>query len=357
MKKRFLFIVCIVSLIVSCQQKKSNEIEIGAIVPLTGYSAINGVKFMQGMELAIDEINNEEIPFSMKVIFEDSKSTGKDAHSAYRKLSGSSIKYFAAFGGQFVLGFAEETNNTDKLMFASATPNINLLSLTNRCLRIYPTIEMTAEKVKQEIIKQGSKRVAIIHTQNEAYSMYAEIVLKKLKECGIPVILVEAYDPYCQDFKNIVNKIAQNNIDFIYSSGLGESSALLTKQLYANPKTMNIPVIGDMNYLNPENLEIIGEIKSTIYAVDSYIDSTFASRFNKKYHQQPNALSAYGYAIPYLLKEALLFTGNNASTDEVYDYIKSHEFQTAAGTISFDSITREPNLTLITRAILPSSKQ
>ena len=308
---------------------------------------------MQGLELAVDEINQENLPFSFKTIIEDSKSTGKDAHNAYRKLAGSGVKYFAAFGGQFVMGFAAETNNSDKVLFTSAAPNSNLLTLTNRCFRLYPTIDMLTDEVKNHILQHDYKRIAVINAQNEAYSMCAEYLIRKMKEVGKDVVLKESYDPSCQDFKNIVNKIASQKIDFIYSAGLGESSALLTKQIYLNPQTSHIPIIGDMNYSNPENLAIIGEIKSPIYIVDSYIDSSFKEAFFAKYNQVPNAISAYGYSIPYMLKEAILSLGIEASTDDVFNYIKTSSFKTAAGTISFDSITSEPRLDLVTNSKMP----
>lgn len=353
MKTKLLIFVLVLMVLSGCQQKRTDAIEIGAIVPLTGYSAITGGKFMQGLELAVEEINQENLPFSFKIIIEDSKSTGKDAHNAYRKLAGRGVKYFAAFGGQFVMGFAAETNNSDKVLFTSAAPNSNLLSLTNRCFRLYPTIDMLTDEVKNHILQHDYKRIAVINAQNEAYSMCAEYLIRKMNEVGKDVVLKESYDPSCQDFKNIVNKIASHNIDFIYSAGLGESSALLTKQIYLNPQTSHIPIIGDMNYSNPENLAIIGEIKSPIYIVDSYIDSSFKDAYYAKYNQMPNALSAYGYSIPYMLKEAFLSLGVEVSTDEIFNYIKSGSFETAAGTISFDSITSEPILDLITNSKMP----
>ena len=352
--KRIFFVTFVLSLVlVGCKQKESNEIKIGAIIPLTGYSSITGERFMRGMELAIDEINNEELPFTFKALYEDSKSSAKDANFAYRKLDGEGVKYFSGFGGQFVLGFVSATNNSDKVLFVSAAPNKNLLSLSNRCFRIYPTINMLADMVVRHIVQQNYQHIAIINVQNEAYSMCAETVINKLKTQDIEVALFESYDPACRDFKNIINKVANQNVDIIFSAGLGESSAILTKQLYANPKTMRIPIIGDMNYSTPENLAIIGEIKSPIYIVDSYIDSTFVAKFQERYGQRPNALSAYGYTIPFLIKEALLELGKDASAIDVYNYIKQHEFVTAAGTMSFDEES-ETNLSLVIQSLLPT---
>src|SRR3989344_5944536 len=53
---------------------------VGAILPLTGPSAIWGESVRNGMELALE--NHPEI----KVVFEDSKGTAVDGISAYRAL-------------------------------------------------------------------------------------------------------------------------------------------------------------------------------------------------------------------------------------------------------------------------------
>ena len=48
------------------------------------------------------------------------------------------------------------------------------------------------------------------------------------------------------------------------------------EQLWNNPSTGKIPVMGDMNFSNPDNLEIIGEVKSPIYTIENYISEDFS---------------------------------------------------------------------------------
>ena len=47
---------CIFACFLSCKRegKNSNDINIGAIIPLSGYSAINGERFVKGLNLAIE---------------------------------------------------------------------------------------------------------------------------------------------------------------------------------------------------------------------------------------------------------------------------------------------------------------
>ena len=349
MRKLTLILVTVVVVLSGCKQKTSGAIEIGAIVPLTGFSASNGVMFQQGLQLAVDEINGENGKISFNVTYEDSKSTAKDAHSAYLKLSSSGCKYFAGLGGQFILSFAPDTKDSDKILFASAAPNNNLLTLTNRCFRLFPTIDMVTNRIRDYIVEKDYNRIAIVYMQIDAYSMYNESIQRKLAEIGRDVVFVESYESNTRDFKNIVNKLATQNPDFVYAAGAGESAALFTKQLFSNPKTEHLPVIGDMNFSNPDNLAIIGELKGPVSAVDNYLSPEFESAFHTKYALYPNAYSVYGYIIPYLLKSSLEALGENCTSTDVYNYIHDNSFATAAGNISFDSTTSEPNLDLIVK--------
>ena len=347
--KRTIFLITMIASIVfaGCKSNKSNQIELGAIIPLTGYSASNGILFQRGLELAVEELNLDSTDISFNVNLEDSKSSPKDALMAYRKLESKGVKYFLGFGGQFVLGFVAETNNSDKALFISAAPNKNMLSLSNRILRIFPNIEMVTDKVRDFVISNNYMNVAIIYAQNEAYAMYYESALKKLQEAGRNVVFIESYDPNCRDFKNIINKLSKQKVDVIYSAGVGESSALLTKQLYGNSTTTNIPIIGDMNFSSPDNLAVIGDIKSPVYSIDSYLDTSFINKYKEKYNQTPNTYAVYGYIIPYLIREALSHLGKEASADNVYEYIMKNAFSTAAGNISFNPDTKEPVLDLV----------
>ena len=138
--KKILVVLLTAVLLFGCQnQKDDNVVKVGVITPLTGFSASNGVMFQQGLMMAVDEINSEGGILTFDVQYEDSKSTAKDAHTAYRKLASEGVKYYAALGGQFILSFAPETKNSDKILFATAAPNSNLLTLTNRCFRLFPT--------------------------------------------------------------------------------------------------------------------------------------------------------------------------------------------------------------------------
>jgi branched-chain amino acid transport system substrate-binding protein len=340
-------------LLFNSKKKDQNEIEIGVIAPLTGQIASIGNTFLKGLEMGVRDANLKG-GAQLKLIVEDCHSNPKDANSAYRKLKGQGVKYYAAFGGQFVAGFATETNNSDEILFASATPNSTLQKMTNRCFRIFPTVDMMTDKICEYIDSCNFNKIAIVYMQFEAYSMYYENLIPKLKNKGKDVVFTESYDPANRDFKSIINKLANVPVDILYTAGAGESSSLLTRQLFSNPQTEKIPVIGDMNFSNPDNLKIIGQVKAPICAVDNYISPIFSAQYKEQYGQNPDSYALYGYMIAFLIKQALDSMGNGYTTNDVFEYIRTHTFETAGGTISFDLKTREPNLQLIFKETLPN---
>ena len=344
----------IVCLVLSNGKKRNQDaVEIGVIAPLTGQIASIGNTFLKGLEMGVEDANLKG-GVQLKLIVEDCHSNPKDAHSAYRKLKGQGTKYYAAFGGQFVAGFASETNNSDEILFASATPNSTLLNMTNRCFRIFPTVEMVTDKICEYIDSCNYNKVAIAYMQFEAYSMYYESLLTKLQKEGKEIVFTEGYDPSNRDFKNIVNKIAEVQADILYTAAAGESSSLLTRQVFSNPKTMRIPVIGDMNFSNSDNLHVIGSVKAPICAVDNYMDAAFATAFKEKYKENADSYALYGYMIATIIKQTLDEMGKGYTTDDVFKYIHTHAFETAGGVISFDAETNEPNLKLIFKETLPN---
>lgn len=338
-------------LLLKSKNEASNEIRIGAIFPMTGYGASNGQTSQQSLNLAIDSLNRIQNDYVFKAVYEDCKSTAKDATMAYKRLKSQGVKYFLGFGGPFLVGFAPETNDKEEILFAVGTPNMNFLSLSNRAVRVYPTVEMMVDVIMNFIQDNEISDAAIVYLQNEAYSNYNDIFHTKMERAGKPIVYTEGYETSTKDFKNIINKIAAQEPKLVYLAGTGESTAIFIRQMFANPQTENIPIIGDVSLANSDNLRLIGDIKHPIYIVDSYIASDFNSAYKAKYNETPNALQAFVATVPFILNDALHNSSKDASVASIYQYIKDHEFNTLTGELSFSKKTGEPNLNMFIRKV------
>lgn len=353
MKKTGLIIIalaCVLILfliLVKGNKETSNEIRIGAILPLTGYAATNGQMSQKALELAIDSLNKSQKDYVYTMVYEDSKSTPKDAATAYSKLHAQNVKFIIGFGGATLYSFIPKTNNQEEILFATATPNPGIMELSNRCVRVYPTVPMVTGRMLEFVKENNYKSVALLYIQNEVYSGYANVFKKQIEDEGMQLAFFEGYDPATSDFKNIINKLIASKPDCIYLASTGESTGVIIRQLYADTRIGNIPIIGDISLANSENIALIGEIKTPVYIVNGPIQDGFINIFKTKYGSTPNAFAAYSYAIPFMIKKAVDELGKDASMKEYYECILKKSFESVIGSISFSKDSHEPKLELI----------
>src|SRR3989344_2049601 len=68
------------------EEKTKETIKIGAALSLTGKAAYYGEQTKNGLELAIEKIKEENYPFELELIYEDTQSDATPAVSAINKL-------------------------------------------------------------------------------------------------------------------------------------------------------------------------------------------------------------------------------------------------------------------------------
>lgn len=349
MKKIVFALIAACMLLSGCQGKKGgNVIRIGAILPLTGYAATNGEMAQNALFLAVDSLNKIQSKYQYEIIYEDSKSLPKDAAICYNKLHMQGTKFLIGFGGATLYSFMPQTNNQEEILFATAAPNNDLLDYSNRCLRIYPDIEIVTNSLLEFVADNNYKRLAIIYIQNEVYSQYAQSFRNKLEENNIDLVYFEGYDPTTADFKNVISKLSSCDMDCIYLASTGSSTGIIIKQIYQNPNISHtIPLIGDISLANSENLKLIGELQSPVFIVNADISSDFISLYHNRFGETPNAFAAYSYSIPFMINEVLSCVDDiELSVSDIYTRFLNTSFDTVVGDVSFDKNTREPQLSL-----------
>lgn len=350
--KKYLLLFIAAIVLFGCKQEKTNVVRIGAILPMTGYGASNGQASQRALQVAVDSLNAMQEEFEFKIVYEDCQSKPQNAKTAYIKLRSQGVKYFFCFGGPFAMGFTSETKDRDELVFASGTPNMNYLQQSNRCFRICPNVDMVIGGICDFIQDSCYARVGSVYLQNDAYAQCNETFLNTMKARNLDVPFVEGYDPSTKDFANILGKLSNENLDAVYLGSTGESAAVFIRQLFANPNTSNITVLGDMSLINSENLKLIGEIINPIYVLNSDISLPFWNNYYKRFNETPNPMQAYTSSVPFIIYDALHKLGAKASAEEVANFIISNEFATNAGPLSFDCESHEPVLKTNMKAVL-----
>lgn len=336
--KKILLVLLTAITFSACQSREDEKVvRIGAIFPMTGVASYAADFMKKGLDLAVQELNITS-DYKYEVIYEDSRALAKDGLIAYNKLRAQKVNLIICAMSNIGMAVAPRTNNESAILFGTAIVPPNFVAVSNRVVRVGPNSEgMTSVIADYNHCYLKLKRPAVVYINNDmgfdCYKVYTNIAAKY----ACDVVYSEAYESNQKDFKDIINKIIQQNVDGVYLSGFGESFISFVRQFNNDPRTGNIVLTGDMTFGLPDTQAKMGELKSKIYYADGTITKDFADLYRCNYAEEVNSYAAYTYTIPYMIDAALKSGCSLNDIDGIYNYITSHTFNSSVGELYFTS--------------------
>lgn len=325
----------------------SDEIMIGSTFPLTGQYSNYGQSTVNGMEMAIEEINEAGGIDGKNINLEslDDKGELTDAVTSYNKL--------AQNGAQAVVG---TSTSSPFLAIAEAsladgipviTPTGTEESITEGKENVFRTCftnpyqgELLAIFAKDKL---DAKTAAILVNNASDYSTgIAESFEKKAEELGIKVVAKESYGENDTDFKAQLTSIASEDPDVLLIPEYYEKLALITPQ--ARDAGIKADFIGGdgwdgiLKTMDQSSYDIIQDSYFTNHFSiedDNPKVKDFIEAYREKYGEDPTAFSALGYDTIYIIKEG--FESADSDTNEDRNKaIKDLDFDGITGAFKFD---------------------
>jgi len=331
-----------------CSKKESetDEIIIGAILPLTGSGAKYGQSAKKGTDLAVEEINalGGIRDKTLRVIYEDSMLDPKQGVSAINKLVtvNKVPAIIGAMASSVTLAIAPiaEKNNVVLLSPASSAPEISKAGdyiFRNTYSDIYEGLRMGTYAYKELKLR----RMAVLHINNDFGVGLRKTFGQSFVKLGGEVVATESYEQGATDFRTQLNKVKQSEPDAIYIVGYSEMGQLLRQ---AKEIGINIPFISCIMFEDPKILEIAKEAaEGVIYAYPAYAPvsgqqnvSRFVSKFEQKHNEKPDIYAASSYDALKILAYAIDRGG--FSSEEIKKSLYSiKDFPGVTGSTTFDS--------------------
>lgn len=327
---------------------KPGELKIGVLFPLTGDAASYGKKGQKAIDLAVKAINAKGGINGNKVavIYEDSRAEPKTGVTAIRKLI--NIDHVPAVIGGIVSAVTlpcapiAEENQVILLSPTSSAPAIT--DAGEFIYRIWPSDLSEGQSIARFAKEQGYNNIAILHQNNDYGLNIAKIFKEEFEIVDAHVVLMEGYLKESNDFRTILSKIEQSEIDAIYIAGYYADTSKIIRQAYE--LGIKTQFLGTTAIEDDKFLELSGNsAEGIIYplatgfdpASESQIVRDFIRTFEDAYNYQPGWVEAQAYDSFMLICEAAIHIPGVVEGNGIKAYFDGMgEYQGVTGKIKFD---------------------
>jgi len=302
-----------------------DEIRIGVNYELSGGVATYGQSSVDGIELAIKQVNEAGGIDGKKItlIKYDNKSEPQEATTLANKLI-EQDKVVAILGPATSGSFMSQIPVAEKakvpVASGSATADevtVDESGVKEYAFRICFNDSYQGTGMANYALNNLSKKKAVIIMDNSSdYGKgLAENFEKTFTEGGGTIVAKESFVKGDTDFNAILTSIKSEDFDVIFLPGYYEEAGLIIKQ--ARDLGIDVPILGADGFDSPDLVKLAGEeALNDIYFSNHYssLDKDplvvqFIEDFKEEYGREPDAFNALGYDLAMFVVDGLKRAG------------------------------------------------
>lgn len=316
-------VLVVLSLIVGCSKSADNSdtIKLGVNYELSGNVATYGRSSVEGIELAVKEINEAGGIDGKKIelVKYDNKSDVAEATTLTTKLI-TQDKVLAVMGpatsGPFKGTIPVAMQNKVPVVSGSATADdvtVDESGVKEYAFRICFNDSYQGTGMANYALNNlnKSKAVVIMDSSSDYGKGLAENFTKTFEAGGGTIVAQEAYVAGDTDFNSIITKIKGEDFDVIFIPGYYEEAGLIIKQ--AREQGIDVPILGADGFDSPELVNLAGaDALNDVYFSNHYssldqdpVVQDFIKSFESEYGKQPDAFNALGYDLARFVVEGV----------------------------------------------------
>jgi len=294
-----------------------NTVTIGSFVSTSGAGAPFGVDQLNGMKIAVNQINGSGGIGGRKIVL-------KHLDTAFDKTQAQSVvNNFIA--DKEVIGLIGPTSSAEAF---AATPmavaaKLPVLAPANGAAGI-PQIGAYLHRigVPEELLLPSAasvatkqlklKKVAILYAQDDPFATTGfRAFQQQLKADMVDVVEVIGYDSKAVDFTAQLQRLKDKSPDALFIAAKSTDATLLLRQ--ARQNGIKIPIVGNLSFTSPGLVGAAGDEAIEGLIVAAVWDSTdpsdnnrkFISEYKSAFNRDATPLAATAYNTIYVIKEAL----------------------------------------------------
>lgn len=347
--KKFCTIIGIILLIFAltgCIDEKQDDIQIGALLPLTGDGALYGQMAKKAIDLAVEEINTEGGINGKKlsVIYEDTQINPNLATSGATKLI-TVDKVPAIIGTMASNTFLPVIPIVQKNKVVIISPSATSSEITKAGDYIFRTIvsDIYDGKAMAQFAynEMEFRNVSVFYVDEAGPRGVSIAFMEEFEKLGGQVLAEEKGYQEGTDFRTQITKIIDTNPDAVYFAGYAkETVTFLTqaKESGLNKQLMTHQLIEDPDVINRSR----GSAEGVIFTSPKLILETsgqdvkdFYDKFKNKYGEEPHNFAPNSYDAVMLVSNAMKKYGTDPENFKQGLY-EVEGYQGASGEITID---------------------
>lgn len=227
-------LVGIVSLLIYRAQNQSTSsdvVRIGAILPLTGAVSDDGAEALIGMELAIEELNDQGVGEKYVLNVKDGKFETKASLNAYNLLMSEGVDGIMAVGDVPCQMIQPLLKKDKKPTMAPMAASIQSINQSDWIFRSWTSIEHVGKLVGTYLCQTQVKKAVVFYIDT-MYGIESRDAFKSAFEGeGRSVLAHESFPFLAADLRTSITKLLTYNPDVFYVTGFGPTYVVAINQL------------------------------------------------------------------------------------------------------------------------------
>ena len=328
------------------EEPEAEPITIGVILAVTGPAAFPSTQDLQGIEMAIEEINADGgvLGRPLEINVQDEQCNATEGINAFNNLIQQDAELFlgASCSGT-TLAIMPLMIDNEAVMINSMSTNPDITAGDNPWMfRVNPPDSAFAPAFGGMIVRElGDTKLAILSANNDFGRGAAEAFRGAVEAEGGEIVSEDFYSsdgPW--DFSSVLTGIRDSEAEGIIWVGTSEPGFQFIRQYHEQGLTQTIYNRGIS--LTDTLFDELGDLSDGIYAIEPYfaeIDTDanldFVERFRDVYGETPAYQAVTGYASTYVLAAAIEAAGTTDAA-AVRDALADVNYDAVTGPIAFD---------------------
>lgn len=314
------------------------EIKIGALFSLSGWGAWGGTSELNGIQMALEEVNAKRIApaTKFKLVVEDNRSDLRASVDAFKKLT-SVDKVPVVIGpnwSEFVDVVAPLASNMHVPVISPSGYKQKHLKADPWVFVLWPPPSVATRGLAEYIAKQGHKEISVLISENSYYQGILDAMRPQLESKGIKILDVFNFPPQQTDYRTIIAKLSSSSTDAVLTLLLesGEFAAFLRQR---RELKLDLPLYAantiPFDQIVQKNLNLAEGIVYFDYLTPG--TESFKQKYRDRFKSEPGFASAKAYDAMHLLAQLIDKCG--ATPKQIRNCLKTAKFSGISGEISF----------------------